>query len=300
MRTKASAPKSRKRAPAKLPSRDEPLADLISRRVSSFKRRDVRRTAERWLPIPLDREHGNKPFGFAWFGDPHLDDNDCNWPLLIDDIKEVKSTPGMYGAIVGDLRNNWVGRLVRIYMEQQATHAEGLRLAHWFLDALPWKLGVMGNHDMWNEGEAILGLINSTGFFMPHWEARVELRAGRHAWKVHVAHDFPGSSIYNRTHGPARAALFSGGAAELYVCGHRHNMAGQTFDHPETGVVSNVIRTRGYKWDDRHAVQNGFAQGSVGASVVTIFHPGARNAAGRISIYYDVALGCKVLKALRG
>lgn len=280
-----------------MPDVDEPIAALISRRVDRYKKQTARAKAERWLPLHVPE---NQPFGVLIIGDPHLDDNGCNWPTLLRDVA-IAGQPGVYGVCVGDKRNNWVGRLVREYMDQETTASDGRRLAAWFLrDAgINWAFSVLGNHDLWNEGEAIASLIADRDLYIASWAARVELRAGAHKWRVHCAHDFPGSSIYNLTHGPARAAMFSGAAAEVYVCGHRHVPALQTFPIDETGRFVHAIRARGYKRHDSYARQQGYSEGDGGESIFLLFNPGARGPAGRIQPFTDPELGADVLKALR-
>jgi hypothetical protein len=295
---------ARRKSPAKQPqpiSADEAVADLIGHKVRNFERAKKRRKSEAWFPLHMP-ESGDA-FAVCWFGDPHLDDDNCDWPTLLDDISRVAETPGMYGACIGDLTNNWVGRLARLYGDQQSTRKEARQLARWFLRdcGVDWRLCTLGNHDEWNEGEAIMGMIADECCYMPFWEARVEIRDGAGGkWRVHAAHDFRGTSIYNGTHGPSRAAMFSGGAAELYVCGHKHFVGSQGFEIAENGTFVRAIRARGYKAHDRHATVNGFPQGQLGHSVVTIFNPRARTAAGRIIVCEDVATGCDVLTALRG
>ncbi len=281
----------------KLPDADEPVAALIARHVSRFDREHRRRKAEKWLPITLD-EGG--PFGVIVFGDPHMDANGCNWPLLLRHI-ELAKRPGTYGICVGDKTNNWVGRLVREYADQHTTASDARRLAKWYLHGagVSWIAHVLGNHDVWNDGAAIYGLLNDDAYYFPHWEARIELWAAGDAWRIHVAHDFRGQSIYNKTHGPSRAAMFSGGAAELYVCGDKHTFGAQSFEIEETGRLVHSARARGYKFHDDYAVQCGYAQGEAGASIFVLFNPHAQTAAGRMQVFADVELGAEILAAMR-
>lgn len=279
-----------------LPSADTPLAELISRHVERYDRRTKRRKAEKWFPISIKE---TQPFGIVFFGDPHLDDPDCDWRLLQSHI-EITKQPGIYAACVGDKTNNWVGNLVRLYADQHTTASDARRLAGWYLkDAgIPWLFHVLGNHDLWNQGDAILSLINDNTYYFADWDARVNIRAGGQSWKIHCAHDFKGTSIWNRTHGPMRAAMLSG-EADLYVCGHRHTFGMQTVEIEETGQVKHVVRTRGYKMHDHYAVVNGFSQGKVGSAVFVLFDPGAASEAERMTTFASVEFGARVLAGLR-
>lgn len=279
-----------------IPDAQEPIADLLAAHERRFAREAKRRKAERWLPISIDE---SQPFGIMFFGDPHLDDDNCDMARLRADIAITKQ-PGIYAACVGDKTNNWVGRLVRLYSDQHTTKSDARRLARWYLrDAgIPWLFHVLGNHDGWSEGDAILSLINDGAYYFADWDARVEIRAGGARFRIHAAHDFKGSSIWNKTHGPARAAMMSG-QAELYVCGHRHTYGSQSFELEDTGRLVHAIRTRGYKAHDHYAVVNGFSQGEAGASVFGLFDPCAQTQAGRITTFADPELGARVLAGLR-
>lgn len=281
-----------------LPDDSEPVSEIIARKCRTFERQASRRKAERWLPITVD-EAG--PFGLLVVGDEHIDDNYADWPQLLADLKLARETPGVYACAMGDATNNWVGRLIREYADQSTTRKEARALAKWLLsdDAAPWLFRLIGNHDKWNEGDVIIGLFADSAYHVADWEARIELRAAGQRFRIHASHDFKGSSIWNKTHGPLRAAMLSGGAAELYLCGHKHTLGTQSFEIEETGQLVHVARARGYKAHDMYAVTNGYAQGKHGASVFILFDPFAESAAGRITIFNDPAQGCKVLRALR-
>lgn len=284
---------------AELPDDTEPTETIIERRCKAYERQKARRDAERWIPITVNE---TEPFGLLVFGDEHADDNNCDWPELKRDLELCRNTPGLYACAMGDASNNWVGRLVREYAEQSTTRREARQLLKWLLsdDAAPWLFRLIGNHDKWNEGDVIVGLFADSAYHVADWEARIELRtATGQAFRIHASHNFKGSSIYNKTHGPSRAAMFSGGAADLYLCGHLHTLGTQSFEIEETGKLIHVVRARGYKKHDMYAVTNGYVQGEAGASVFVLFDPNAETAAGRITIFNDPILGAKVLTALR-
>lgn len=286
-------------AVAELPDDTEPTETIIERRCAAYVRQKARREVERWLPITVNE---TQPFGLLVFGDEHADDNNCDWPELKRDLELCRTTPGLYACAMGDATNNWVGRLIREYENQNVTRKESRQLLKWLLseDAAPWLFRLAGNHDCWREGDVLIGLFAKGDYLIADWEARIELRtADGQAFRIHASHDFKGSSIYNKTHGPSRAAMFSGGAAELYLAGHKHCLGTQSFEIEETGKLIHVVRARGYKKHDQYAVVNGYVQGEAGASVFVLFNPQAETAAGRITIFNDPVLGAKVLMSLR-
>lgn len=61
------------------PDDDMPTAQLIDLMCSRFEKRLARAKAERWYRVGMP---DNRPFGLILWGDPHLDSNGCNWPLV--------------------------------------------------------------------------------------------------------------------------------------------------------------------------------------------------------------------------
>jgi hypothetical protein len=93
-------------------------------------------------------------------------------------------------------------------------------------------------------------------------------------WRINAAHDFPGSSIWNRLHAPLRKAKMSGFEADLYIAGHRHNwgIAHEQDDH--TGRVAWIARAKGYKAHSVYETQRGYGhEQSAGQSIAAVFSP---------------------------
>ncbi|MGI9159848.1 MAG: hypothetical protein ACR2K1_08865 [Saprospiraceae bacterium] len=284
----------------KLPEgHDEDVTAWMDRRGRSFNAREARRKAEKWMVLDVPELQG-RPFGVAFLGDMHGDDKDCNLPLLRADLAAIAKTSGMYGAHIGDATNNWVGRLMAEYATQGSTEDEARRFCEWALhgSGVEWLCWLGGNHDKWREGLAILGLIAGPAWYIPFWEARLILRAGRSTFRVHMKHDFKGHSDWNPTHGPLKAA-FKESEAELLVCGHRHIWGTQSFEVGGNGRVAHVARARGYKWHDSYALEKGFTPTEHGAGVVAIFDPRATDPASRVVLIPNVQRGCEMLRAMR-
>jgi predicted phosphodiesterase len=284
----------------KLPPKEaENVDEWMDRRGRAFQQREVRRKAEKWMTVDVPELQG-RPFGVAMLGDMHGDDKDCNLPLLRADLAAIANTGGMYGVHLGDATNNWVGRLMSIYAEQGSTEDEARRFCEWALhdSGVEWLCWLGGNHDKWREGLAILGLIAGPAWYIPFWEARLVLRAGRSTFRVHLKHDFKGHSDWNPTHGPLKAA-FKESDADLLVCGHRHIWGTQSFEVGGNGRVAHVARARGYKWADSFALEKGFTGTEHGAGVVAIFDPSATDPASRIILIPNVQKGCAMLAAMR-
>lgn len=303
-RLHGTKPKSRgssARPPAyhrRTPSREMPTSDLLELREREFKRMAKAESAEAWNPVTITDP---LPVAVLWFGDPHIDDNSCHVPLLRHHVNLCATTPGLYGANIGDTTNNWAGRLARLYAEQDTSRATARQLARWLLceAGVDWLVWIMGNHDAWESGSDILRGMNANGIVMHDWEAKLAFRfPGGRELRVHAAHDFPGHSQWNIGHGPGKAARMSSDA-DLYVCGHKHDWTIQQFEIAGRNRVPTIIRARGYKWFDHYAKLHGFQSSQSGAGILTIFNPAAADPAGRVMAFSDVDAGVTVLKALR-
>ena len=283
----------------RFPHKHPDTETIINRLAAETARKERRARAEKWFRITVTDP---KPIGVLWFGDPHLGVL-CDWVALKRDVGYCASVPGLYGANIGDVADNWVGSLMRIAAEQDISRRTERQLAKWFLTeaGITWLVWLFGNHDEWNDGSDIMRLMdihNKVPMF--DWAAKFELRfPNGKKIRVHASHDFPGHSMWNSTHGPARAPRMLGNGADLYVCGHKHTWGIQQFEMPDADLCPVAVRVRGYKRGDPHARRLGFPEDQHACSVLTIFDPTA-GPAGRVLAFPDVDQGVKVLRALRG
>ena len=238
----------------------------------AFKKRHAYEVAKKWRPIRIDIDG---PIGIQWFGDPHIDDNGCNWPLLRRDVEIVKRTEGMFGANIGDTTNNWIGRLARLYANQDTSEDTALELAQWFMEQIPWLLIIRGNHDLWSGtlGKKLFDWMAQGSGPVADWQAQIALKFpnGREA-KIWAAHSFPGNSMWNPLHGNVKRAQFTG-EAHLYISGHHHDWALYETEDPHRGETYWAAKARGYKFIDTYASNLGYGAQQHGASITSIFDP---------------------------
>jgi len=278
-----------------------PIENVIDQLKERSKIKNASYEAHTWFPVTV-KDKG--PIGCMWFGDPHVDDNGCDWNLLTKHIDLCKE-PGVYGANIGDTTNNWIGRLVSQYAKQETSVQTARRLATWFLldSGIRWMVNLLGNHDQWGDGAALLHEIvkrhGTQKIVMHDWEARFSLNFwnGTHI-KIWAAHDFPGDSMWNPLHGPVKAARF-GPEVDLFVCGHKHNWGISQWELAEKGNSPVMIRTRGYKFHDDYARRIGKQDQKSGASIFTVFNPMADTREGRVIPFVDVERGVDYLQWLR-
>jgi hypothetical protein len=231
------------------------------------------------------------PIGIVHFGDPHIDDDGCDIARLRRDIQTVKKTEGLYGANVGDYHNNWVGRLAGLYARQSTTRAEALILVKWLFEEIPWLYLIGGNHDAWRDGEELLSWLASVGQSnYTQWGTRLALRFpnGREC-RINARHDFKGSSIYNKAHGPTKAGMMGFGEIRdhIYVCGHLHEFGYAQFC-TGPGHIVHAFRTSSYKWLDDFANMLGHVPNDAAPAITTIIDPDADRPEGFITGFLDV------------
>lgn len=284
------------------PVDDIPIGKLLDLAEERAELRAKNYDAHAWFPVKVN---DTKPVGILWFGDPHVDDNGCDWKLLRRHAHLCKTTDGLYGANIGDTTNNWAGRLAALYAKQDSSVKTARRFASWLMldSGIKWLLWLTGNHDQWGDGAEILQLMaakHKTQRIVCHdWEARFVLQFKNGVEiRVNAAHDFAGNSMWNPLHGTVKAAKF-GDRIDLLVCGHKHNWAVSQWEMADQGSIPVMIRVKGYKTHDDYARKLGHYEQKEGAAILTIIDPGAATRAGRVTAYADVESGVGYLKWLR-
>ena len=279
---------------APLPSPDLPIEEIIAHREKAFEAQQEYNDAVEWLPINMT---SNKPIMLCPVGDPHLDDDGCNWPVLKRDIETFKS-PGVFCVNVGDTINNWAGRLVGKYADQETSLKTAVRLGRWFVDQAKWLVWIRGNHDLWTP-EGAIDVKAREVTHVADWEAKFKLFfPNGQKFLFDVAHHFKGSSIYNRLHGGLKKAKFSGAVADFYISGHTHEWGIITDEHDDSHKIVNVIKVRGYKFHDEYAIKNGFGEQQYGSSVGIVIDP-TKTGAERVSVFPSIQAGNEYLQYLR-
>lgn len=281
-----------------IPADDITTGELIDMMAKRFKARHAAHNARKWMPVKVNIAG---PMGICWFGDPRLDDDGCNWPLLQRDIETIKKTPGMVAANIGDSVNNWVGGLAREYAHQETSKRGGWRLTKWLLQdsGMDWLLWLIGNHDAWNDGTQIMKEMNVNAIPMEDWRAQFKLvfPNGREAL-IDAAHNHKGHSQFNPLHGQKKAALWDS-PAHLFIAGHLHTWALAQEEDAEKGITYWMARARGYKFIDTYAKRHGFPEQQEGAAIVSVFNPDSKTAAGFLQCFADVEAGADYLTWLR-
>lgn len=273
------------------PSGEEDIEELVARRCNAFRRLDDSVKDELEIKVK-----DNKPIGVLMFGDPHLDDDGTNLPLIAEHRRLVIETEGLYGGCIGDVLNNWIGGLAKLYGSQGTSESEAWRLAEWYFSEVPWLFLVMGNHDRWGQGGNVLKRIAQGNVIAATHEQEIKIKLTNPTWghdfRIWARHDFKGSSQYQAVQGMLRAAKTRQYPADLYVAGHTHD-AGVYSEPREDGRYFTALRLGSYKTHDDYALEHGFPKKRGGEAALLILD------GDRHLVTFDIAAGIDYLKAIR-
>jgi hypothetical protein len=256
---------------AELPEDRPTIEDLLATRRKRFAVKQTASDARRLIPITVKIDG---PIGIAHFGDPHVDDDGTNLPMLERHVKIVNKTEGLFAGNAGDYQNNWIGRLARLWAQQSTSAKDAWQLTEWLINSCDWLYLIGGNHDAWSgDGDPLAWISSQAGaLFEPH-AARMGLHLpSKRTIRINARHDFTGRSQWNTAHGPAKAAQL-GWRDHILTCGHTHVSGYQVLKDPASLLISHALRVASYKQYDRHAVEKGFPDQNIFVCPVTIIDP---------------------------
>jgi hypothetical protein len=281
-----------------LPSELPPIDELIERRKKQYARKHEAEKARDLIPVKIKIDG---PIGIAHFGDPHVDDDGTDIAQIEADVAVINKTEGMFAANVGDLQNNWIGRLAHLWGQQSTSAAEAWALTEWLVRSTPWLYLLGGNHDCWSgAGDPLKWIMQTHQGIFEAWGVRLNLifPNGKQV-RVNARHDFQGHSMWNPNHGPSKAVQM-GWRDHILTCGHKHTSGYQVLKCPSTGLVSHTIRVAGYKIHDRYGKELGLPNQNIFPTAVTIIDPRHEDDNPKlITTLFDVEEACDYLNFKR-
>ena len=248
-----------------------PIEELIEFRKKQYSIK-LKSTESRKL-INIDIKM-NGPIGILHFGDPHIDDDGTDISEIYKLCNLINKTEGLFGGNLGDIQNNWIGRLAVLYGQQATSAKESWRLTEHFVNSVNWLYLVAGNHDVWSgEGDPLEFIMRDHKGVYERWGARMNLRfpKGRNI-RVNARHYFKGNSMWNSAHGVAKAAQM-GWKDHILTCGHTHVSGYQVLKDPASGLISHALQVASFKIMDNYADKLGLDDKNIFNSPVTIIDP---------------------------
>ena len=280
---------------------DVSALDIIDHMSKRFKKKYEHNKAREWFDISMPDD---SPIGLCLMGDPHVDDNGCNWPLLKEDCDIMAETEGMYCVQMGDASNAWSGRLMRLWADQDTSRTTAYKLIEWLMrdSGVTYLLCLLGNHDtMSTENSHVIKQMLKDTVHVFDWQAKFNIvfPNGRKC-PTWLAHSMKGTSIYNILNGPMRASKFSTLPIPIFAQAHHHEWGYFVTEDVDTKLSTHLIKTRGYKYVDEYADRHQFGSQDDGATMTAIIDPRVEEThPGFIRVFEDLRLARDYLTFIR-
>jgi len=275
-----------------------PIDELIEFRQKQYKQKA--KSKDNRMLINIDIKQSG-PIGIAHFGDPHVDDDGTDLAQILHFVDVLNDTDGMFCGNLGDIQNNWIGRLQALYGQQSTSARESWKLTEYFVSKVQWLYLVAGNHDVWSgDGDPLEFMMRDHKGLYERFGARMNLRFpnGKEI-RINARHTFKGNSIWNTAHGVARAAQ-TGWKDHILTCGHTHVSGYQVLKDPATGLISHALQVASFKIYDSYADKLGLDDKNIFNCPVTIIDPRFEDYDNRlITTIFNPIVASKYLTFLR-
>jgi len=248
-----------------------PIEELIGNREKQYSRKEKAKKDLKLINIDVGIKG---PIGIAHFGDPHVDDDGTDLSQIIFYMNAINKTEGMFAGNLGDIQNNWIGRLAYLYGQQSTSAKESWRLTEYFVNKMDWLYLIAGNHDVWSgDGDPLEFIMRDHKGVYQRWGARMNLRFpnGKEI-RINARHMFKGNSIWNTAHGVSRAVQ-TGWRDHILTCGHTHVSGYQVLKDPSSGLISHALQVASFKVIDNYAEKLGLDDKNIFNCPVTIIDP---------------------------
>lgn len=280
------------------PDDDLPVEEIIEARKREFAQKKAHEEATKLIPIKIKVRGA---IGILHFGDPHLDDDGTDIGEAFRHAELTRTVEGLFGANLGDTTNNWIGRLARLYSQQNMGRKRAIRVAEHFLKSANWLYIIGGNHDLWSgDDDPIRWIASGCNSLYAPSEVRCELQFPEGApFRINARHDFAGSSQWNPVHSLMKAFTM-GFRDHLFVAGHKHESGYGMLKDPVSGISGQMVRVASYKIYDRYAKEKNFRDQSFGPACVTVIDPALPDThPDRCKVFWDVDEGVRFLRFKR-
>jgi hypothetical protein len=248
-----------------------PVEELVQERIKKYSIKKTSKEQKKLVNIDIKV---SGPIGIAHFGDPHVDDDGTDLSQIVMYMDRLNEVDGMFCGNLGDIQNNWIGRLSFLYGQQSTSARESWKLTEYFVNKVNWLYLVAGNHDVWSgDGDPLEFIMRDHKGLYERWGARMNLRFpnGKEV-RINARHTFKGNSIWNTAHGVARAAQ-TGWSDHILTCGHTHVSGYQVLKNPASGLISHALQVASFKILDNYADKLGLDDKNIFNCPVTIIDP---------------------------
>lgn len=256
-------------------SKDElDIQDIYDRSVKAFERKEnlAERRANQRIKFP------EKEICICFGGDEHFGNAGTDVERAFNEAEIIAGTSDMYAWKMGDLVDNFiVGYLVAKNVDAPIQVREQWALAKAYLELFNESLiaSVGGNHDAWSSMMSHVDKLKSItpkGILYDQHEIKADVIVGDAKFPVKARHKWPGSSIYNDTHGQERDSRFNDQGYTIYVGAHLHRGCSYR-EFNLDGYKRAAILTGTYKKHDDYKDKMGFKNNDNSTVCPVIFRP---------------------------
>ena len=252
------------------PSREEYLG-AKARKIAAFQAKkrkgDWRKPVRTTLPY--------EPFILVLLGDPHIDNDGCNFELF--EKSWMSMGVGTYGLCVGDFFDNWTRSLAHLYREQTVAPSDAwLLFDHLMSERGEYLLaGCSGNHDDWAHGpvDPIQDMMRRHGVIYRDGAIRLQVAFSGTDRVIHISmrHKWRGNSMYSAAHALKRGAR-EGWSDNILIGGHIHQDEHRMHVGPD-GVVSHLCQLSAFKEFDNYADVQGYMPHKISPAWYAVVDP---------------------------
>ena len=277
------------------PTVNRTIEQLIKDRAEEYGRKKAHHSAKQdGINITINAPG---PYMLVFFGDPHVDDAGCDIDHLAFCLEKMRGKEHCYAMNIGDLTNNWVGKLARLYAHQTATEHEAEELMEWLIGSITWLAIILGNHDKW--GPVAARICREYGVLaVSHGAKFIIHQEGSPKRDIDARHTHAGHSMYNASHGQLKQN-FKGSDADIIIGGHLHVNAETVAKNGVTQKTAYCARVSAFKKYDEYADANNFEDQAISPVVVFVIDPAHPGIFG-IHRFFTIEQGYRYLVMLRG
>lgn len=272
--------------------------ELIERRIKQFAEKKKSYDRDKLIPVRVKLDG---PIGLGLMGDPHVDDDGTDLEQLFSHVDLFDGrNKGLYAGCIGDVANNWVGGLARLWSEQSTSAEEARLIVNEFLTRVNWLFYIHGNHDLWNGGNNLINqILQHNTVIRKDNRVRLQLRFpnGRDL-RLYAVHGFPGKSMWSEVYGAAKKAQLDG-AHHIYASGHIHTSGYAHGWHESNQLMWHAIQIASYKKIDRYADELNLDPKDLYNCPVALIDPNATDQVNFIRWEFDPFEGAERLKWMR-
>ena len=281
-----------------LPIDEMNIDDIISYRKKRYQQKYNAYKNRQLININI---HKNGPIGICHFGDPHVDDDGTDLAEIYSLCDLIRETDGLFAGNLGDVQNNWVGRLTYLHGQQSTTAKEAWLISEHFLNSVEWLYLIAGNHDVWSgDGDPLDFIMRDKKTLYKQHGARMNLRfPNGKTVRISARHQFRGNSMWNTAHGISKA-IQMGWRDHILTAGHTHVSGYQVLKDPASGLISHAIQVASFKNMDEYANKLGLDDKNIFNAPITVIDPQYDDNDNRlITTFFNPYEGAEYLKFKR-